>query len=118
MLVGAIAILILVLNIANPYAVTIVIGLGIIYMYMAYLGVTIPLFQRRREGWPSSLPTGNQGLFQLGRLGHGDQRASRSPTAPRWSINLAWPRDYFYGTKWYQQYGPILGSIAVVVTRA
>jgi len=23
-------------------------------------------------------------------------------------INLAWPRDYFYGTKWYQQYGPIL----------
>jgi hypothetical protein len=26
-------------------------------------------------------------------------------------INLAWPRDYFYGTKWYQQYGPILGVV-------
>src|SRR6476661_655166 len=65
-LVGAIAIAILALNIANPYAVTIVLGLGIIYMYLAYLGVTIPLFQRRLEGWPGSLPTANQGLFRLG----------------------------------------------------
>jgi len=30
-------------------------------------------------------------------------------------INLAWPRDYFYGTKWYQQYGPITGVALVVV---
>ena len=29
-------------------------------------------------------------------------------------INLAWPRDYFYGTKWYQQYGPILGVALAV----
>jgi hypothetical protein len=31
------------------------------------------------------------------------------------AINLAWPRDYFYGTKWYQQYGPIIGVATVVV---
>ncbi len=31
------------------------------------------------------------------------------------AINLAWPRDYFYGTKWYQQYGPITGIAAVVI---
>jgi hypothetical protein len=29
-------------------------------------------------------------------------------------INLAWPRDYFYGTKWYQQYGPITGVVLAV----
>ena len=22
------------------------------------------------------------------------------------AVNLAWPRAEFYGTKWYQQYGP------------
>ena len=73
-LVGAIAIAILALNIANPYAVTIVLGLGIIYMYLAYLGVTIPLFQRRLAGWPKELPTANQGLFRLGGCGAADQR--------------------------------------------
>ena len=31
------------------------------------------------------------------------------------TINLAWPRDYFYGTKWYQQYGPITGIAVVVI---
>ena len=30
-------------------------------------------------------------------------------------INLAWPRDYFYGTKWYQQYGPITGVALVLI---
>lgn len=107
-LVGAIAIAILALNIANPYAVTIVLGLGIIYMYLAYLGVTIPLFQRRLEGWPKELPTANQGLFKLGGaalLTNGIAIVYGALMV----INLAWPRDYFYGTKWYQQYGPMLG---------
>src|SRR4029079_11745375 len=107
-LVGAIAIAILALNIANPYAVTIVLGLGIIYMYLAYLGVTIPLFQRRLEGWPGSLPTANQGLFRLGGWALVTNGIAILYGAAM-VINLAWPRDYFYGTKWYQQYGPILG---------
>ncbi len=112
-LVGAIAIAILALNIANPYAVTIVLGLGIIYMYLAYLGVTIPLFQRRLAGWPKELPTANQGLFKLGGaalLTNGIAIVYGSLMV----INLAWPRDYFYGTKWYQQYGPILGVVLAV----
>ena len=83
-LVGAIAIAILALNIANPYAVTIVLGLGIIYMYLAYLGVTIPLFQRRLEGWPGNLPNGQSGPVQARWLGDGDQRRSPSSTARRW----------------------------------
>ena len=107
---GAIAIAILALNIANPYAVTIVLGLGIIYMYMAYLGVTIPLFQRRREGWPNNLPTANQGLFKLGGWAMVTNGIAILYGAAM-VINLAWPRDYFYGAKWYQQYGPILGVV-------
>src|SRR3954452_1851243 len=109
-LVGAIAIAILALNIANPYAVTIVLSLGIIYMYLAYLGVTIPLFQRRLDGWPSNLPTGNQGLFKLGGWALVTNGIAILYGAAM-VINLAWPRDYFYGTKWYQQYGPILGVV-------
>ena len=112
-LVGAIAIAILALNIFNPYAVTIVLGLGIVYMYLAYLGVTVPLFQRRREGWPGNLPTGKQGLFSLGpwaMVTNGIAIAYGLAMA----INLMWPRDYFYGTKWYQQYGVILGVVIAI----
>jgi urea carboxylase system permease len=112
-LVGAIAIAILAVNILNPYAVTIVLGLGIIYMYMAYLGVTIPLFQRRREGWPDNLPTGKQGLFRLGSAAMITNGIAILYGASM-VINLAWPRDYFYGTKWYQQYGPI-GGVALAL---
>ena len=112
-LVGAIAIAILALNIANPYAVTIVLGLGIIYMYLAYLGVTVPLFQRRRQGWPANLPTGNKGLFSLGPWAL-VTNAIAILYGLSMVINLAWPRDYFYGAKWYQQYGPILGVVLAV----
>ena len=41
------SILILAFNIYNQYAVEIIVALGIIFMYLAYLGVTIPLLQRR-----------------------------------------------------------------------
>ena len=44
---GAIALLILAFNIVNPSAFTIIISLGIILMYLAYLGVTIPLLRKR-----------------------------------------------------------------------
>ena len=109
-LVGAIAIAVLALNIANPYAVTIVLGLGIVFMYVAYLGVTIPLFQRRREGWPGNLPTGRMGLFSLGRFAL-LTNAIAIFYGLAMSINLVWPRDYFYGTLWYQHYGVILGLV-------
>ena len=36
-------------------------------MYLAYLGVTIPLLRQRLAGWPGNLPTANLGLFRLGR---------------------------------------------------
>ena len=112
-LVGAIAMIVLAFNIYNQYAFEVIIALGIIFMYLAYLGVTIPLLQQRMSGWPGNLDQRRLGLFSLG-----DGRSSRTCIAiiygASMAINLAWPRDYFYGTKWYQQYGPITG-VAVVI---
>jgi hypothetical protein len=31
------------------------------------------------------------------------------------AVNLAWPREEFYGAKTYQHYGPIMGVTAVVL---
>jgi uncharacterized membrane protein len=31
------------------------------------------------------------------------------------AVNLAWPRPNFYGTLWYQKYGPITGVAVVVI---
>ena len=64
---GAIALIILAFNILNPSAFTIIVALGIILMYLAYLGVTIPLLRMRRRGWPGNLPDARDGLFSLGR---------------------------------------------------
>jgi len=112
-LVGAIAMVILAFNIYNQYAFEVIIALGIIFMYLAYLGVTIPLLQQRLRGWPGNLNDG-QNLFKLGRWGV-ITNAIAIAYGIAMSVNLAWPRDYFYGTKWYQQYGPIIGVAAVVV---
>ncbi len=47
---GAIALIILASNWANPRAFTIIISMGIILMYIAYLMLTTQLLQRRRRG--------------------------------------------------------------------
>ncbi len=112
-LVGAIAMVVLAFNIYNQYAFEVIIALGIIFMYLAYLGVTIPLLQQRLKGWPGNLNDG-QNLFKLGRWGVITNVIAVAYGAAM-AINLAWPRDYYYGTKWYQQYGPIIGISAVVI---
>jgi amino acid transporter len=114
-LVGAIAMLILAFNIYNQYAFEVIIALGIIFMYLAYLGVTIPLLQRRLNGWPGNLSSANDRLFSLGRFAV-ITNVLAVIYGISMSVNLAWPRDYFYGTKWYQQYGPITGITVVVVS--
>jgi urea carboxylase system permease len=113
-LVGAIALVVLAFNIYNQYAFEVIIALGIIFMYLAYLGVTIPLLQRRMNGWPGNLKSANDGLFSLGRWAVITNVLAIIYGASM-AINLAWPRDYYYGTKWYQQYGPITGIAAVVI---
>jgi urea carboxylase system permease len=113
-LVGVIAMLILGFNLYNQYAFEIIVALGIVFMYLAYLGVTIPLLRQRMAGWPGNLPDANRGLFSLGRWGVITNAVAIFYGAAM-AVNLAWPRAEFYGTKWYQQYGPIIGIVAVVV---
>jgi amino acid transporter len=113
-LVGVISLVVLAFNIYNQYAFEVIIALGIIFMYLAYLGVTIPLLQQRLNGWPGNLRSGNAGLFGLGRFAV-ITNVLAVAYGIAMSVNLAWPRDYFYGTKWYQQYGPITGIAAVVI---
>jgi len=112
-LVGVLSVLILAFNWLNPYAFTIVISCGIVFMYLAYLGVTIPLFQRRRAGWPANLPSANLGLFRLGGAALITNGIAVLYGAAM-TVNLAWPRVEFYGSKWYQEYG-VMSAIALVV---
>jgi urea carboxylase system permease len=114
LLVGGIGIAVLAFNIYNQYAFEVIIALGIIFMYLAYLGVTIPLLQQRLNGWPGNLSDSRDGLFKLGGAAIVTNVIAIAYGIAM-SVNLAWPRDYFYGPKWYQQYGPILGVAAVVI---
>jgi urea carboxylase system permease len=106
-LVGVIGFLILLLNIGNPKAFVIIISLGIIFMYVAYLGVTIPLLRQRMAGWPGNLPDAGEGLFSLGRYAIITNVIAVVYGASM-AINLGWPRDYYYGTAWYQKWGPAI----------
>ena len=106
LLSGAIALIILAFNIVNPSAFTIIISLGIILMYVAYLGVTIPLLRMRLAGWPGNLPDAREGLFALGRWG-----VAVNVVAILYGvsmiINLMWPRVALYVDDTYK-WGPIV----------
>ena len=95
-LVGVIALLILAFNIYNQYAFEVIIALGIVYMYIAYLGVNIPLLRNRLNGWPNNLPTANRGLFSLGRFAILTNVLAVLYGAAM-TVNLVWPRKEFYG---------------------
>jgi urea carboxylase system permease len=110
--VGVVSVLILLFNWLNPYAFTIVISCGIVFMYLAYLGVTIPLVQRRREGWPANQPSKRK-LFALGGWGVLTNVIAILYGAAM-VVNLGWPRVEYYGAKWYQEYGVICAVAAVV----
>lgn len=112
--VGVIALLILGFNWYNARAFTIIISMGIILMYIAYLGVTTQLLRRRSEGWPGNLPDAKDGLFKLGTWG-----PITNVIAILYGLamvtNLMWPREEFYGPLWYQKWGPILITSVLIV---
>ncbi len=113
--VGLFSFFVLLFNIYNQYAVQIIIALGILFMYLAYLGVTVPLFGKRLNGWPENAPTNQPGLFKLGSWGKITNVLAIIYGAAM-VVNLSWPRDYFYGTLWYQKWGPLLGIAAVIIS--
>jgi amino acid transporter len=100
-LIGAVAVLILVVNIRTPEIFTAVTSVAIIMVYLAYLLVTLPmLISRLRGRWPVP-DTGGRRYFSLGRWG-----LPVNVLAVLWgslmALNLAWPRSEVYGDgPWY-----------------
>jgi urea carboxylase system permease len=111
---GVIALLILAFNINNPKAFTIIISMGIILMYIAYLMLDTQLLRKRQAGWPDNLPDRRDGLFRLGRWGK-LTNVIAILYGLAMIVNLMWPREEFYGTLWYQKWGPVLFTALLVV---
>jgi urea carboxylase system permease len=116
-LIGAVAVLILVINVGNPQIFTVITSIAIIMIYIAYLLVTVPmLFARLRGDWPGP-NAGRDGYFSLGRWG-----LPVNVVAVLWgagmALNLIWPRQEVYNATepfhWYLQWGAVL-FIGVIV---
>jgi len=111
--IGAIAALILVINIGQPKIFTVLTSIAVIMIYLAYLMVTAPMLKKRLQGqWPPpDLAAG--GYFSMGRWG-----LTVNIVAVLWGIgmalNLAWPRESVYGLPWYNTWGAFV-YIAVIL---
>ena len=96
---GLIALIILAFNIVNPSAFTIIISIGIILMYLAYLGVTIPLLKQRLERLARQ-PAGREGRALLARHAgpcpqhHRDHLRRRDGHQPRVAAHRALHRRH------------------------
>jgi amino acid transporter len=108
---GALALIILIVNIRQPQIFTVITSIGIIMIYIAYLLVTTPMLLKRLRGeWPPK-DAKERGYFNLGKLG-----LPINLIAVLWgffmALNLIWPRkDVYNATEpfhWYLQYGAIL----------
>ncbi|CAM5732170.1 Amino acid permease OS=Streptomyces alboniger OX=132473 GN=CP975_01110 PE=4 SV=1 [Streptomyces alboniger] len=113
-IIGVLAVAILVVNIRQPQIFTVVTSIGIIMIYLAYLGVTAPMLVARLRGkWQ---PAGD-GKFSLGRWG-----LLVNIVAVVWgtamTINLIWPRAEVYNAAapfhWYLRWGAVL-FVAVIM---
>ncbi|MFF9377624.1 APC family permease [Streptomyces griseoluteus] len=111
--IGVLALAILVVNIRQPQIFTVVTSIGIIMIYLAYLGVTAPMLVARLRGrWT---PAG-EGRFSLGRWG-----LAVNVVAVVWgtgmTLNLIWPRPAVYNASapyhWYLRWGAVL-FVAVI----
>jgi urea carboxylase system permease len=112
LLSGGLGLIILAFNILNPSAFTIIVSLGIIFMYLAYLGVTIPLLKKRLAGWPKNAPDAQDGLFTLGNLAV-PLNVIAIAYGALMALNLEWPRTALYLDDTYK-WGPIVATIVVV----
>jgi urea carboxylase system permease len=102
LLVGGLALLLLVVNIANQSAFFTLVGVAIIMFYIPYLGVTGSMLVKRLRGeWPRPE---HGPYFHLGRWGL-PINLFAVVYGTLVAFNIAWPRAAVYGTKWYFKYG-------------
>lgn len=112
-IIGILALAILVFNIRQPQIFTVVTSIGIIMIYLAYLGVTVPLLVARLRG---KRQPASEGRFSLGRWG-----LPVNILAVLWggamTLNLIWPRAAVYNATapyhWYLRWGAVL-FVAVI----
>jgi amino acid transporter len=110
---GLLAAAVLLVNVWLPGAVDLVAPVAILWANLAYLLVTLPLLVRRLRGWPGNARPDGRPVFALGRWGVGVNLV-----AVVWGVgmivNIGWPRRPTPETTWYQQYGAILFTAALV----
>jgi urea carboxylase system permease len=105
---------ILLINLGNAKFFNAIIGAGVLLIYLAYLGVTVPALRARMRGdWvpdrrffhmsPGVGTAVGFGAVVWGALG---------------ALNLIWPRAEFYGDAWYQEYSGIFVAALVLVLGA
>jgi urea carboxylase system permease len=105
---------ILLINLGNAKVFNALIGAGVLLIYLAYLGVTLPMLRARLRGeWQP-----DRRFFHMSpKVG-----AAVGIAATVWgavgALNLIWPRAEFYGDAWYQEYSGILVVAAVLLIGA
>src|SRR5262249_25855290 len=110
---GAAAAAFLVVNVFIPGLLDLIVPVAILWANLAYLLVVGPLLYMRLRGWPGKSGSGAAGGFTLGRWALPVNLA-----AVVWStlviVNLGWPRAGPDPTPWYQQYGALLLTAALL----
>ncbi|MGI8506273.1 MAG: APC family permease [Solirubrobacteraceae bacterium] len=100
--VGAMALVLLAVNLANQSAFLTLTSVAIIMFYLPYLAVTWSMLRRRLRGeWPRPE---HGPYFNLGRWGLPINVFAVVYGAVV-AFNIAWPRAAVYGTKWYFRFG-------------
>ena len=113
---GALAILVLIVNINAPRVIVAVGSVAIVWANLAYLLVTVPLLFRRlgSRRWRPIRGTHANEVFSLGRWG-----LLVNFLAAIWGVltvvNIGWPRPEIYGEVWYEQYAAILFTSGLVI---
>jgi len=102
LLVGFLALLLLVINIANQDAFVTLTSVAIIMFYLPYLAVTGSMLVKRLRGeWPRP---GHGPYFNMGRWGLIVNLFAVVYGAVI-AFEIAWPRAAVYGTAWYFRFG-------------
>ena len=111
-IVGILAMIILLVNINQPKIFTVITGIAIVMIYLAYLCVTVPLLRRRTSGWEGVAQA--QGLFSMRGAG-ATVNALAVAYGALMAINIGWPRNEIYGAGNYMWGGLIfiVGVIAI-----
>jgi urea carboxylase system permease len=116
LVIGGVTIALLLINIGNQRVFFVLVSVGIILFYLAYLSVTGPLLLARMRGdWPKP---DHGPWFSLGRWG-----LLVNVFAVVYQViaivNLAWPREAVYGgDHWYFQAGGITFTAFFVIAGA